>query len=60
MKENFAKLEAELREQLERTQQELRDTMIKSQQEMLQKIAQMMGLRVSENLKEKNTEGTPY
>ncbi|KAL4354422.1 hypothetical protein GQ457_06G020770 [Hibiscus cannabinus] len=55
MEENFAKLEADLREQLERDQQELRDTMVKSQQEMLDRIAQMMGLRANEEPKEKET-----
>ncbi|KAL4384730.1 hypothetical protein GQ457_15G020800 [Hibiscus cannabinus] len=59
MEENFTKLEADLREQLERAQQELRDTMVKSQQEMLDRIAQMTGLRAIEEPKEKETDENP-
>ena len=45
MEEDFAKLEANLMGQLERTQKELEDSMIKSQQDMMKQIAHLMGLR---------------
>ena len=59
MEESFAKLEADLREQLERTQQELKDTMIKAQQEMLNQIAQISGLKAIKDLKEEGTNENP-
>ncbi|KAL4362465.1 hypothetical protein GQ457_04G017620 [Hibiscus cannabinus] len=59
MEESFAKLEANLREQLERAQQELRDTVVKSEQEMFNKISQMMGLKAVEDHKEKEIDENP-
>ncbi|KAL4290548.1 hypothetical protein GQ457_14G013930 [Hibiscus cannabinus] len=59
MEEGFAKLEADLREQLERAQQELRDTVVKSQQEMFNQISQMIGLKAVEDQKEKEIDEIP-
>ena len=49
MEESFAKLETELRDQLDRAQEELRNTIIKSQQDMIKEISQLMGLRIAED-----------
>ncbi|KAL4309987.1 hypothetical protein GQ457_01G014580 [Hibiscus cannabinus] len=45
MEENFAKLEVELRGQLDRAQEKLRGTILKSQQDMVKQISQLLGLR---------------
>ncbi|KAL4383642.1 hypothetical protein GQ457_15G011340 [Hibiscus cannabinus] len=59
MEECFAKLEVDLREQLERAQQELRDTVVKSQQEMFNQISRIMGIKAVEDQKEKEIDENP-
>ena len=59
MEENFAKLENELRQQLERAQHELIETIIKTQQDMVAQISQLVGLKAVNEYVGQGMEDTP-